>query len=913
MFSEIVGREEELATVRGLLEDVLRGPALLALEGEAGIGKTVLWRAGVEEARSRGLRALASQPAEAEQGFAHSGLADLFEPVRGDVLSLLPGPRRRALEVALLLDEPSGTDEVDPRALGLAVADTLRLLAGEAPVLVAIDDIQWLDASSLGALTFALRRLSDSPVAVLLARRIVPEQVWRSELEDAVGGELVRRLSVGPLSIGALHRLLSERLGRPFARQTLLRIHEHSGGNPFFALELARVLKADVDPLRPLLVPDTVEELVRARMAGLPGPTREALAFLSVAGTVPDALLDRAGVAPETLVPAFDAGIVEREESAIRFTHPLLASVLYSDLGSERAQVHARIADLVDEPLVRARHLALSQERPNAAVAAMVADATTSAVARGAVRVAAELAEQALRLTPAEARTEVHRRALAAARAEYAAGEWTRSQTIAEHLLAETDLGPLRADALVLLAELASVEDAVVLLERALAEAASRPALQAVIQCRLAWAVRFREGYVQSLAHAQAAFELVVDVGDDRLRRRAQTVRAILGSIVGDEDSPPLTVADLDLADVLGGERLVQEATLALVNPNAPAARRDELRTALEREYEEWRERNEPRSARALWCLSWVEFWAGRWKLAAGYAERAHEISIQYGLEVPQDHLPIALIALRQGRLDDAREHSEGALELAQEQFGLHPPQHMAILALVAARSGELAAAAARLDEAERQAMRLGWGEPTIRWWNDDRAELLLELGRIDEALQVIDAWEADAARLGREWVRAQVRRCRGLAAAAGGDVGRAIVELQQAVVEHEKVGDPFGRARALLALGIVQRRNRQKRAAREAIDAALQEFEGIGADVWVAKARAELGRFGGRSREQGLTAAERRVADLVAQGRTNREIAASLFLAERTVASHLTHIYAKLGLRSRTELAHRLNTREPA
>jgi hypothetical protein len=403
---------------------------------------------------------------------------------------------------------------------------------------------------------------------------------------------------------------LSERLGRPFARQTLLRIHEHSGGNPFFALELARVLKADVDPLRPLLVPDTVEELVRARMAGLPGPTREALAFLSVAGTVPDALLDRAGVAPETLVPAFDAGIVEREESAIRFTHPLLASVLYSDLGSERAQVHARIADLVDEPLVRARHLALSQERPNAAVAAMVADATTSAVARGAVRVAAELAEQAVRLTPAEARTEVHRRALAAARAEYAAGEWTRSQTIAEHLLAETDLGPLRADALVLLAELASVEDAVVLLERALAEAASRPALQAVIQCRLAWAVRFREGYVQSLAHAQAAFELVVDVGDDRLRRRAQTVRAILGSIVGDEDSPPLTVADLDLADVLGGERLVQEATLALVNPNAPAARRDELRTALEREYEEWRERNEPRSARALWCLSWFEFWA---------------------------------------------------------------------------------------------------------------------------------------------------------------------------------------------------------------------------------------------------------------------------------------------------------------
>src|SRR5690348_16238150 len=180
VFSEIVGREEELAAVRELFEDVLPGPALLALEGEAGIGKTVLWRAGVEEARSRGFRVLASQPAEAEQGFAHSGLADLFEPVRGEVLPLLPGPRRRALEVALLLDEPSGTDGVDPRALGLAVADSLRSLACEAPLLVAVDDIQWLDASSLGALAFALRRLSDTPVAVLLARRIVPEHLPRS-------------------------------------------------------------------------------------------------------------------------------------------------------------------------------------------------------------------------------------------------------------------------------------------------------------------------------------------------------------------------------------------------------------------------------------------------------------------------------------------------------------------------------------------------------------------------------------------------------------------------------------------------------------------------------------------------------------------------------------------------------------
>jgi DNA-binding CsgD family transcriptional regulator len=185
---------------------------------------------------------------------------------------------------------------------------------------------------------------------------------------------------------------------------------------------------------------------------------------------------------------------------------------------------------------------------------------------------------------------------------------------------------------------------------------------------------------------------------------------------------------------------------------------------------------------------------------------------------------------------------------------------------------------------------------------------MLLGEGRIDDAVRIIDVWEADAARVGRRWVLAHVVRCRGLVAAARGNVDRAASLLQQAVAEHEDVGDPFGRARSLLVLGIVRRRARQKRAARDAIRAALSGFEELGAVTWIEKARDELGRIGGRTREEGLTAAERRVAALVAEGRTNREVAAALFLGERTVASHLTHIYAKLGVRSRTELARRLH-----
>jgi len=237
----------------------------------------------------------------------------------------------------------------------------------------------------------------------------------------------------------------------------------------------------------------------------------------------------------------------------------------------------------------------------------------------------------------------------------------------------------------------------------------------------------------------------------------------------------------------------------------------------------------------------------------------------------------------------------------------------MAVLGLVASWSGDPSAAAEWLGKADRRAAELGWGEPSVRWWSADHAELLLELGWLDDADRIVDVWEADATRVSREWVLAHVTRCRGLVAAARGDIEHALALLAQAVAEHEAVGDPFGRARALLALGTVRRRDRQKRPARDAIEAAHEAFETIGAACWAAKARGELGRIGGRTRAEGLTAAEHRVAALVADGRTNREIAAGLFLGERTVASHLTHIYAKLGVRSRTELARRLHTDEPA
>ena len=901
MTAEIIGREEELGFLHSFL-DSSGGLAAALLEGEAGIGKSTLWLAGVETARERGLRVLSSRPAEAEQRLAHVGLGDLFEGVLDDVLPALSPPRRRALEVALLVEEAG--EVADPRTLGVAVRSALEALCAEGRVVVAIDDVQWLDPSSASALAFALRRLDEQPILLLLARRL-GEGAETPDLERAIQADRVERLHVGPLSLGAIHKLLQARLALKLPRPTLLRVHETSGGNPFYALELARALGAEVDPTQPLRVPETLEGLVRARLDELPPATRESLLLAAAVGRPSAELFASLDVTERVLDRALAARVIERTDGTIRFTHPLLASVVYHGVSAhDRRRAHGRLAQVVADPLDRARHLAISTESPDTQIAAALEDAAALAGTRGAAIAAAELAEHALRLTPPVARGDRHRRAFAAARAQRSAGEWTRARTILTDLLAERRGGSWRAEALVLLAELESERRSVPLLEEALREAASRPALQSVIHCRLAWASS-KPGF----DHARRALELADELDDDQLRGRARAMQAILSWFAGEAEAPedlPVRVGDFPSA--VGGELLVREATLAVVNTLAPAPKRDEARALLEREYEEWRERDEPRSSRALWGLAWVEFWAGRWALGAEYAARARDISIQYGLEMPQDHLPSAVIAVHRGQLDQAREHSERGLDLAHEQFGgRRPVQLMAVLGLVARWSGDSSAAKKWFEKADRRASELGWGEPSVRWWTADYAEMLLEDGRIEDAVRVVDVWEVDAARVAREWVLAHVTRCRGLAAAAEGEVARAGSLLDRAVVQHEEVGDPFGTARALLGLGIVRRRARKKRGAREAIQAALDGFEQLGAATWVEKARSELGRIGGRRREEGLTAAELRVAALVAEGRTNREVAAALFVTERTVASHLSHVYAKLGVRSRTELARRL------
>lgn len=909
MTGEIIGRDAELSVVQAFLDRSSEGLTALVLEGEAGIGKSTLWLAGVAAARERSFRVLVSRPAETERMLANLVLGDLFGDTTPEVLAALPGPRRRAFELALLREEPD--IRVDPRALGVAILTLLPLLADGRTLVLAIDDDQWLDPSSAATLGFALRRSLDQPVMLLLSRRI--DGASTPSLEEAIDPAEVTRLRVGPLSVAAIQQLLRQQRGKAFPRSMLVRLHEVSGGNPFYALELARAQSGDPerDTTLPLAVPPSLERLVRARLGALDAPTRHALLLIAAHGRLPVGLLRAVEVPPEVLDQARAGNVIEISNALVRFTHPLLASALYQGAtGDERRSAHRQSAMVVDDPVHRGRHLALASDEPNDALAAALESAASAARHRGMPIAAAELAEHAMRLTPLDAVDHRHRRTVATARAHLEAGDGSRARSIVDDLLTRTRAGPRRAEALLVSSELADPGSAVTLLLQALHEAAGSPALEAAIHAGLADAGRFTEGRAWAERHARASLRLAERLNDDVLRATALSRLAILRFERGDRHALELAERAYRLAASLADPRQAKGADWSAGHVLAWSGMTERAREWLERQLADWGDRDERVRTELLWYLALVEFWSGRWSIASEYADESQEIWVRYAPLLPQDHLPPALIALHRGQFAVARDHSQRALSGG---IGQLLPAHIAVLAVCDLWSGSPASALVDFTRAEQTADARGWDEPNMRWWRGECVEALLQLGRIEEAERLVADWEAAGARLGRERVLAQAVRCRGLMAAARGDLSVAHDLLVEAVDRHETVCDPFGRARSLLGLGVVRRRARQKGSARKSLEAALAGFEAIGAMSWVAAVRVELARIGGRQRMEGLSPSELSVAELVAEGRTNREIASALFLRERTVASHLTHIYAKLGVRSRTELVRQLLSRAPS
>ncbi len=537
--SAVVGRDQEVATLLDFLETPGALPAALVFEGEAGIGKTTLWRAGLEHAIAHSYRVLSCRPSGAETALSFAGLGDLVEPVLDDILIELPNPQRRALVVALLLEDADGPPP-DHRAIALAFLGVARALCRAGPVAIAVDDVQWLDPPSAFVLGFALRRMRDEPIAFLFAVRAGEADVL--DLDRALPEERVQRLVVGPLSLGALQRLLKDRLGLVLSRPKLRRVHELSGGNPFFALELGRAFKRGGVRLEPgESLPSRLAALVDDRLVALPADTRAALLVASALSRPTIELVGRAGIGEpgERLAPALEANVIEFEDDRIRFSHPLLASGVYAAARpSERRALHRRLADAVPDPEERARHLALAAEGPHPDVASALEEAATRAHSRGALAAAAELSLQARQLTPLDHADERHRRAIQAAAYAFESGESSRARALLEETLTSSPAGPPRALALYWLGCLEEYEGdrhvAVELYRQALAEAGDDLAMCSMLEDGIAVALfLMREDLTAAAAHARAAVAFADRIGDASAKMMALGNQGLIDAVLG--------------------------------------------------------------------------------------------------------------------------------------------------------------------------------------------------------------------------------------------------------------------------------------------------------------------------------------------------------------------------------------------
>lgn len=393
-------RTVDAAAVSTLLDDASTAPAGLVISGDAGIGKTTLWSSALRGAADRGFRVLSARGDPGEVRLAFAALADLLADVEQDVIELLPPVQLAAMD-RILLRGDSGPAS-DERAAGAAFQGVVQHLASRAPVLIAIDDVQWLDSSSAAAVRFAARRLCGA-VAVLLTVR-TGERIALdagSWLQLPAPGS-VAHLRMSPLLLGGLHVLLANRVGRVFPRPTMRRIHDLSAGNPLYALELARAV---VDGHRiEHRLPATLAALVGARVQHADAETTR---LLLAAACTPAPTVELAAVVTETppdrVVELLESGAAARivviDGNRIRFVHPLLATGVYTNAtAAHRRKMHRRLAECIDAPELRARHLASAASSGDTDTLDALDEAAVLTRCRGAPAAAAELLESAIAL-----------------------------------------------------------------------------------------------------------------------------------------------------------------------------------------------------------------------------------------------------------------------------------------------------------------------------------------------------------------------------------------------------------------------------------------------------------------------------------------------------------------------------------
>jgi DNA-binding CsgD family transcriptional regulator len=917
----LVGRDADIAAVNAFLDRASHGFGVLLVEGEAGIGKTSLIAAARASACDRGMRVLACQPTEAEARYAYAALVDLIGTTSVGRAPLSP-PQRNALDVALR--RATVAAPVDAMLVGLAARELLASCSEERPLLLVVDDLSWLDPPTDGVLAFALRRLGDRRIAVLVTRRADRPGTIPWDLDRHLGGEVCERLWLTGLPVAALGDLLRVRLGTSFSRSTLRRLHALCQGNPFYALHIGRALRdrkagsaaeglwPSPEP-SPTSLPEPLHELTSQRLAAVePG---DQTVLLALAGMVnPTVSRLEAVFAFRRPGTADVAGAIDRAETAglvtvggdgrIGFTHPLYASAVYRGAsGPTRRAVHRWLAAVEPELEARARHLALGTVGRDAGLADILEEAATDARLRGASETAAELLGLSRSRTPDDRVDLVARRTVALAEALLEAGDVGAAAQLLDTELSNLPPGPVRARARMARGTAAWIADSALqardFLLDALDDATRDPVLLGQLHGRLA--VFCTTDIDQCVHHAQRAVEVLDAAGDKKLL--APALCNLFYSTVTVGRPPPLDLLSRGLE--LEEYSLDQSTTpgmwyLAL---DEWELARDRFRRQLELSREAGDFATE---AELLTRLGEVELLSDNWAAARSYADRSAEVVRELDLSFDISTRLRLMLAAHEGRLDEAR--AQALAEVDRYAAGGEPQlvsAFLCVLAFVAASDGDAATVVELTGRSAAMLRSVGMREPVGRLIDPgpERAEALAVCG-MPQAGEAIDDLAERMVRIPRPWLFAALCRARAELAASGGDIDGALAATDPVLAPEAARWRRFDRARTLLTRGRLLRRARRTGAAADCFAQAQAVFDGLGARVWAQRTAHEMDRLGRRRRGgEALTDTEREIVRLASSGATNRTMAVTLHMSPKTVEAHLTRIYRKLGIRSRGEL----------
>ncbi|GAA1557457.1 LuxR family transcriptional regulator [Kribbella sancticallisti] len=907
--------DDELVGRAGLVERAkkqLETSGSVLLYGPTGVGKSAAARALVAERTRAGCRVLSAAPSQSEAGLPYVTLLDLLSNQLELAWQVLPDHLRQPLEVALL--KASAPDTVrDELAVRLAVLHVLRRLAASGPVLLVVDDIQWVDPSSLEVLTFCARRLTEG------VHMLATEQVADGDLPLMAEAcpEPVLQVEVPPLAEADVLALLRNRLSSPLPVRTARRIFTASAGNPFMALELGRAVlrhPQGVSPNDPLPVSSRLKTLLGDRLADLSPSTYELLlhAASSPRPTTSQLAqsLDRSLDAELTEAEAL--GLIDVSSERLRFTHPLLREFVYAEASSAaRRQAHAQLAAVVDEPVENATHRALATQEANSELAATIEEAAIVAGGRGALGAAATLWRLAAERTPTDAQDDRARRLSSSADAAAAAGHLVESAEMARLAVQAATTPETKVGALLLLVDAAWPErdQRLELLADAFAAADGDDRLEARVRIMRSHSAYFDRRLDDAQEDARVAERLARKCGDiegvvDALsaassvqiaRGGEQTADALLEQAAELSQGLPLTKTVVNARQMAAMRELFRGRTSEAIE--AISALVDEVRAG---GAVRW-------LASVLVSATAIYERSGHGAAAVAAGHECYQLMQDLGDE-PEVGLVVACRAeWAGGTATMARELAEAALEgvrlVGNDEWN---GPALASLGLVGVLTGDPQRAVEAFDAIADSVEAAMPFDPAVIPWHADYAEALVAAGRLDDAAALIAEIRERAETLDRGVVMVGLARSEALLIAKQGDPAAALELLEKTISTAGDHVYPLDVARCELTRGRVARQARRRSVARTAFLDAIEQFEAYGAPAWREVAETELARLDvpSRSRQPSeLTDNELQIVAMVRDGSTNREIAAALYLSVKAVESQLTRLYRRFGVANRTQL----------